>query len=1150
VAAEQRRIVTVLFADLVGFTALAEEMDPEQVKRLIEVCFEDLTADIDAFGGRVDKLLGDGILALFGAPIAHEDDPERAVRCALRMHATLTATLESTPLGAAHEGLQMRIGINTGEVLMGTVGTDYTAMGDVVNIASRLQSMAPPGGVLVGQTTHLATVHAINYEPVGLIQPRGREQGVDAWLATHPIAPPGTGRAQTDVALVGRDHEMALGASVFQLAVTQNRGALISIVAENGVGKSRLISEFTGLLQTAHGGLVLHGSCVPYGEANHWWPIASALSAGLGLTVSGDAIAIGADVIAAVTALNPTADSKIVEMNAEVMLHLLGQPSRIDQLDPTTAQATIHQSVVRLLSALRGAPGQTEVLRPVTLAVDDLHWASAPVLDLLQYLVGLLGRVPVLVITGHRPEGELTWPPSVDHAIALALYLDPLDQQAAVRMATELLTDSSKPSPVDPPLAGPALTDPLSAATPVDDQLVAGDTQRLATAIFERSGGNPLFIQEMAALAASGESVYTLPATLRTLIGARLDQLGSTERRILENAATLGLSGTVVALERFTQEMRQPYTYGDLLDLGQRGLLEVGGGRWRFRSDSIRDAAYQTMTKSGRARRHAEIARALAQMAQAPADDLAHHTATAAELVVELGQVDGIDPGIVASAIQLLIEAARRALSQGTMRLAVHHASRALSLVSGHPSVQAQRNLLLLMRAHALLELRNFASARTDVDVVLADVARRPDVATEAEALRILGGLHHADGQQDMARVALGRAVDLLRHVELPAALARTLRSRGYIELFNGSLSDAEWFFGEADSLYAELDDEAGRAWIEQHRALAAFLSGDLEAARVRLTSVLQQMSALGDRNGVGWASGLLAFVAFYNRDFAEAARLAQHVGEGASERGDDWAEAMMLTLQAHLAVWRGDLEGGLDKAERARQRFRRLGDTLGIVQAASVLVRAQISRGRFDEAQQTSQELLSLAETSPLGAFALVAVANAALHRGNSEAALSLAERAIERMRAANMMLTEPTMTMVFALIQAGRVEAATEQLAALGDQATLLRHSSVAAALLSAVSGQRQRADELATDMIALDGTAYFDRIVAELIRATQGDHIDALANARRLANEVGDVVAQSIAAAVAERLDPQNAPGEHPELTSGWATVVRLLTEGVPA
>ena len=201
---EERRVVTVLFADLVGFTGQAERMDPEMVKTLVDGLFQCLVEDVTSFGGRVDKILGDAIVALFGAPVAHEDDAERAVRASLRMQRSIVERVADLELP-----IRMRIGINTGEVLVGALraGGDYTAMGDVVNIASRLQTAAPPGGVLVGPATHAATEGAIAYEPIGEVEVHGREEKVVAWLAIEPITLPGRRRRRVPVPFVGRELE-------------------------------------------------------------------------------------------------------------------------------------------------------------------------------------------------------------------------------------------------------------------------------------------------------------------------------------------------------------------------------------------------------------------------------------------------------------------------------------------------------------------------------------------------------------------------------------------------------------------------------------------------------------------------------------------------------------------------------------------------------------------------------------------------------------------------------------------------------------------------------------------------------------------------------------------------------------------------------
>ena len=269
VAPEERRVVTVVFADLVGYTSLAEHLDPENVKLLVESCFERLVADIDDFGGRVDKLLGDGIVALFGAPVAHEDDAERAVRAALRMQHSLARYVAERG-AVAGPPIQMRIGINTGEVLVGTLaGTDYTAMGDVVNTASRLQALAPPGGVLIGSATAALCSPAISTEPFAITQLRGRDQVEQSWLVTGALAA-GTRPLRWDVPFVGRAPERVLLDAAVQL-VRDGHSGVVSIIGEAGAGKTRLAEEIVDPLEGE--AIVVRTTCAPYGEYNVWAPV-------------------------------------------------------------------------------------------------------------------------------------------------------------------------------------------------------------------------------------------------------------------------------------------------------------------------------------------------------------------------------------------------------------------------------------------------------------------------------------------------------------------------------------------------------------------------------------------------------------------------------------------------------------------------------------------------------------------------------------------------------------------------------------------------------------------------------------------------------------------------------------------------------------
>ncbi|MEY2581205.1 MAG: hypothetical protein QOE09_1054 [Ilumatobacteraceae bacterium] len=1116
---EERRITTVLFADLVGFTTLAEHRDPETVKRLIDSCFQLLVDDITSFGGRVDKILGDGILALFGAPVAHEDDAERAVRAALRMQATLANFVGTSGL-AGSAGIRMRVGINTGEVLVGTLaGTEYTAMGDVVNTASRLQSAAPPGGILVGLSTHALASQAIRFEAAGELDARGREQPVMAWLAVEATAPPGSrSRRGRNGPLVGREPEMAIGRAALDLVSIANRSVLLAISGENGVGKSRLADELIDHLHSSVDAAVLEGACVPYGEANVWFPIASALCRYLDLdpTLPIDEIRqVARDRAAQLLA---TADEAEVERMVDVFVHLLGHPSSIDNLEAPAARASIHRAVTRVLE-LRSQE------RPVVLSINDLHWADSALIGLLEHLVTSLSRHPFALITAMRPGSEVVWPPQNERATVVSLNLQPLGQVATEELAAQLLADQC----ADP---------------------------KLLTALYERSGGNPLFLHELAALAAAGGGIRELPNSLRALIIARLDQLTPDQRQIIENAATLGTSGSIASLQTFADEIGQNFDPANVRELDDLGLLEVHGRRWEFRSDSVRDAAYQTLTKAVRARRHAGVAKALANI-PAGLDDRAHHTATAAELVKELGPVTGVVPTIGADAVDLLTAAAERADDNGSMRVAIRHSTRALELLPAGPQHEQRRVQLQLIRAGALLELREFDAARTDLDSALASSSQRGDVAAEGDAHRLLGTMHHAAGRIEEARLELGQAVDLLRTVDRPDRLARALRARGFIELFGGSLVDAEWFFGEADTLYRLLEDQRGLAWLEQHRAWISFLSGDMSLARDRLNHAADALDKLGDRNGVGWAFGLLAFVEFFERHFAEAEALAELVIREADQRGDEWAVGMMQTLLADLRLWQGDLGEAANLADQARSRFKKLNDKFGLMQATAPLLRAQIALGQAGAAQRTTEELMTLAETSVQGPFPLMAVAGAAMHRGDGATAVAIAERALgvtdEMMNGAAF---EPHVARLVGLLQLGRVDDAMVAFAKLEPMALAHPFTNAAAAMLYATLGLPVEALEHAGEVAHAAGATYLDEVFAYVGAASAHAQLNDKSQATLSieaavvrALDVGDVVAIALSTNAYQHLigRPHPAFDQPTQLEAGWLQLIDNLPVG---
>jgi class 3 adenylate cyclase/tetratricopeptide (TPR) repeat protein len=1116
---EERRIVTALFADIVGFTGLAEHMDPEQVKRLVDSWFELLVADITAFGGRVDKLLGDGILALFGAPVAHEDDAERAVRTALRMHETLAGAIASSPLGADGTGadgrttIQLRVGVNTGEALVGTLaGTDYTAMGDAVNTASRLQATAPPGGVHVGPMTYELTKHAIDYDDAGELDVRGREAAVPTWRARAATAPPGARRTHGRVELVGRSAELALAKSTIDIALLDGNGVLLDVSGESGVGKSRLVDELITHLRD-NDVAVLQGACVPYGESNIWWPIASALSQYLGIEPGQSAEAIVKLASDRARRLSDTLSDTDVKRLTAAFTHLLGYPSPLDRVDALAARNAVTSAVTSVLT-LRTAQ------KPTVLCIDDLQWADPLLLEMLADISHALVRRPFALITAQRPAGDIEWPPRSDQwATAVALRLQPLGSESA-----RLLVD----------------------------QLLPAVSNEQAAALFDRSGGNPLFLIELASLAGTGAAADALPDSLRTLIAARLDLLTIEQRQVLDNAAVLGSSGAIFALEQFAQATGQSFSAGVLHDLDDFGLLEVRGKRWSFRSDSVRDTAYQTITKSARAIRHAGVASVMASMSQAPIQDRAHHAASAAELMLEIGSITELPVTLPDDAVELLTSAAKRAREVGSLRLTARTATRALDLLDMMGATPERRLPLQLIRGATSLDQRHYDVARNDLDAALATAVATGDLAAQGDARRLLGSLLQSEGKLDAARNELNTAIELLAAAERPSQQAEALRMRGFIELFGGTLSTAESYFDQADDLYHLLDDQRGLAWVEQHRAWSAFLSGDTAVARQRLSRAADSLGELGDRAGVGWAFGLLAFVEFMDRNLPEAEQLARIVMDEAAQRGDEWAEAMMRTLLADLKLWSGNLDEALSLAEVARSKFKQLDDRFGIVQATAPIVRTQIALGRPAAAQRNIEELIALADTSVQGPFPLMAAAGAAMHRGDGTLATQLAERVVTEM---DIGTHEPLLIMAMGLALLGRLD---DAFAALGKVAVDPMDNPFAGStstLVHALAGDDEGALAFAEAVIASRGASYLDQVIAFVAaagaHAQRGDRAQAeLTLEAAVARALGasDVVALALATTTFERLIGRTHPAAdgRDALGAGWLRVVNALAE----
>jgi class 3 adenylate cyclase/tetratricopeptide (TPR) repeat protein len=1056
---EERRVVTILFADLVGFTALAERKDPEQVKALVDNLFEALVADVTSFGGRVDKILGDAIVALFGAPVAHEDDAERAVRASLRMQRTFADRVADLEVE-----MQMRIGVNTGEVLVGALraGGDYTAMGDVVNTASRLQTVAPPGAVLVGPATHAATQDAVAYESVGEVEVKGREEQVPAWLALEPLTLPGHRRRALKVPLVGRELEWSLLLHTLRIAHSQRRAVLAVVEGDGGVGKTRLVKEvLTGLEDS--GGKVLIGACVPYGEANRWWPMASALAPLLDVDLARTAADLRTRLGHRLASLiGPAPDAEHREALVNGLLHLFGQPSPLDEIDPARTQQELVRAVLAVLGSLisRG---------PLTLVIADVHWANQRVLELLEAVLARMASSPFALLCTTRPGGELPAPPRSARLTTLTLRVDPLGRDASTELLRAVLGEQA--------------------------------TDSLVSELYDRSGGNPLFLEELASLVAGGATTPQLPDSLRALVAARLDELPAEQRAMLDNAAVLGSSGPYGALVEFGRALGQATSRVTLDALADNGLLDVQGGLWRFRSASVREVAYHTITKADRARRHVGVARAMTADAAAVEhpDMVAHHWATAAELYAELGGgVPGVPGDVGRRAVAALLTSATFDVDRLYPRPAIEQVSRALAL-GGEQIDGTTRRALSLTRAGAWVELRRFGEAESDLQIVVEDADQVGDLHGLARARSVRAEIARLTGRYDDARGELEAAASLFEQLECRSELAGVQRAWGMVSIFAGDFDDAEKHLDVADELYAADQDRRGQAWVDQHRAWVSFVRGDVDHADQRLTAAAATLKEIGDRGGVAWALGLLAYVRLFQGRFAESEELGRLVVQEASERGDQWAEAMLVTLQALLALWDGRIDEAARRAGEAQRIFRAIGDHYGEIQASTTIARALAAQGLGIEALRIAEE--TIATANPMGQTTLVesVTAGVALYTGQTSLAITHARVAVGGPFVAPGFLYDAYVTLALAHLQLGDVDQAVR----FADQAQAIRpdhpNGTQARALVLAAASRPEDAVELARAVPTMPGNTYMDRFLAGLTlglaEAQLGDRAAAL-------------------------------------------------------
>lgn len=551
---EERRVVTVIFVDLVGFTAEAEKLDVEDIRAILRPYHDSVRREIESFGGVVEKFIGDAVMGVFGAPVAHGDDAERAVRAALVIRDTLAT-------GDRH----IRIAVNTGEAFVALEARpglgESMVTGDVVNTASRLQNAAPVDGIIVGEETYLATSAAIQYEPAAPVIAKGKENALPVWVAIRATTAAGE-RAPSQASFVGRSNELDLLRVLWRRVASDRVPHLVSIVGPTGVGKSTLLRKLEEHVASS-GGRVVRGRSLPYREGSAYGAFSSHV-----MTLCDVFESDPADVI--LRKLRTRAATLLADDEAAAVAgHLAALLGVEGGRDPADRKALFFSSRCFVEAVARE--------QPTLLVFEDIHWADGNLLDLMEELAAGLRDLPVLLIAVTRPELVDSRP---DWGAGLPAYLSLRLEPLGLEHAREL------------------------ALLRLDDPERANEVARVAE-------GNPLFIEQLAAVIDTAPGA--LPTTVREIVAARLDSLPREERSLLVAASVIGKVFWRGALETTTaggsglDDVLGSLERRDLIRRDTTSIIE-GEPQFSFTHVLIRDVAYGLLPRADRALRHARAA--------------------------------------------------------------------------------------------------------------------------------------------------------------------------------------------------------------------------------------------------------------------------------------------------------------------------------------------------------------------------------------------------------------------------------------------------------------------------------------------------------------------------------------------------------------
>jgi class 3 adenylate cyclase/tetratricopeptide (TPR) repeat protein len=927
---EVRKTVTIVFSDLKGSTDLGEALDPESLRAVLDRYFEAMRTELERHGGTIEKYIGDAVMAVFGLPVVHEDDALRAVRAAHGMTRAL-ARLNADLQVAFGVQLTNRTGVNTGEVVAGDPSMGQRLVtGDPVNTAARLEQAAPANEVLIGELTYRLVRDAVSVEALEPLELKGKAERVPAYRLLDVQGDQGWVRRQ-DTALVGRATEMRLLRARFDAAIQARAVRMVTVVAEAGVGKSRLVGEFTAGVELEAD--VARGRCLPYGEGITFWPLVEIVRAAAGLHEE-DSPDLGR------SKLRSLVDDPLV---AARLASVVG-------LDRATFPvAEIFWAARRLLERLAER-------RPLVVVVDDIHWAEPTFLDLLIHVVETVSDAPVLVLCTARYELLEARPDWGEAPGTSRLQLGPLDEAESARLVESLLGRAGFPAEVADRIVGAA-------------------------------EGNPLFVEQMLAMLLESHTLrfddgawvradetteVPIPPTIEALLAARLDALGLEERAVIEPASVIGLVFARPAVTELAPEPVRSAVPLHLETLTRRRLVRPDPGAaggdddYRFGHLLIRDAAYAAMLKRARADLHERFV-AWADRVNADRDRaaefeeiLGYHLEQAHRYLSELGPLDDHGRRVGADAARRLASAGRRAYLRGDMHAAANLFRRAAALQDPHAP---ERSALLPYLAESLWELGELDEADSVLDeaVRLADETRDEVRAADARIVRLF--VDNLRGGEGWSRRVLEETAEAIPSFEAAgdhAALARAYRLLTWVhgtQCQYGAAVDAADLALEQARLAGDFRKEMGGA---SSYALAAYYGPTpVPEAIQRCERLVEQVH--GDRGTEALVRSALAQLLAMDGRFDRA-----HEEMAAARHGLLDLGRTVLAASLSSDAWRIDLLAGDPAAAEAGLRrdiatLEAIGERYFLSTLAAGLAHVLYAQARDTEADaacRTAEEL------------------------------------------------------------------------------------------------------------------------------------------------------------------------------------------------